>query len=141
ATHYHELSELEQLLKGIRNYRILVQEKSDGIAFLYKIARGGANKSFGIEVADIAGVKKSVIARAKDIMASLSDNHELSGGLKDKLSANTKSGEVIADQFSIFNEDPRFDAISKILKDTDINRCTPIEALTILSDLKKIINK
>ncbi len=141
ATHYHELSELEQLLKGIRNYRILVQEKVDGIAFLYKIARGGANKSFGIEVAEIAGVKKSVIARAKDIMTSLSDTHELSGGLKDKLSANNKSSEVIADQFSIFNEDPRFIEITKILQDTDINRSTPVEALTILSDLKKIITK
>lgn len=138
ATHYHELSELEQLLKGIQNYRILIQEKSDGIAFLYKIARGGANKSFGIEVAAIAGVKKSVIARAKEIMASLSTSHELSGGLKEKLSAN-KKGEVIADQFSIFNENPKFVEISKVLKGTDLNRCTPIEALTILSDLKKIL--
>lgn len=138
ATHYHELSELEQLLKGIQNYRILIQEKSDGITFLYKIARGGANKSFGIEVAAIAGVKKSVIDRAKEIMESLSESHELSGGLKERLSQNKKS-KVIADQFSIFNENPKFVEISKILADTDINRCTPIEALTILSDLKKVL--
>lgn len=138
ATHYHELSELEELLKGIQNYRILIQEKTDGITFLYKIARGGANKSFGIEVAAIAGVKKSVTDRAKEIMESLSESHQLSGGLKERLSENKKS-KVIADQFSMFSENPKFVEISKILTDTDINRCTPVQALTILSDLKKIL--
>ncbi|HOO22283.1 MAG TPA: DNA mismatch repair protein MutS [Clostridia bacterium] len=142
ATHYHELSELERLINGIRNYRILVQEREDGISFLYKIARGGANKSFGIEVAQIAGVNKEVIRRAKDIMNALSENHELSGNLKEKMSLNPSDTAIAADQMSLFGEtDARFSEIERILKDINVNRMTPIEALTVLNDLKKILEK
>lgn len=143
ATHYHELSELENLLPHIKNYRILIQETPTGIVFLYKIARGGANKSFGIEVAAIAGVNKEVIARAKSILKQLSANHELSGDLKDKLSTMSvySDNSVAADQLSFFPEDERFTELKKILDGTDVNRCTPIEALTILSDMKKVLEK
>ncbi|NLL55952.1 MAG: DNA mismatch repair protein MutS [Clostridiales bacterium] len=141
ATHYHELSELEKLISGVRNYRILVQERQDGIFFLYKIARGGANKSFGIEVAGIAGVNKEVILRAKAIMETLSENHELSGNLKEKMSMNPSETAVATDQLSFFVEDEGFSEIKRILKDINVNRMTPIEALTILSDLKKIVEK
>ena len=139
ATHYHELSELEKLLRGIKNYRVLIQENPTGIVFLYKIARGGANKSFGIEVAEIAGINKSVINRAKDILQTLSQTHELSGDIKEKMSNNVKETSVVCDQISLFPEDETFVEIKKILKDTDLNRCTPIEALTILADLKKLL--
>ena len=141
ATHYHELSEIENLLEGIKNYRILVQENNKKISFLYKIARGSANKSYGIEVASLAGIKKEVISRAGDIMASLSSNHELSGNLKEKLSQNPSETSVIANQISFFEEDERFLEIEKIIKSTDIDRCTPIEALAILYDIKKILGK
>jgi DNA mismatch repair protein MutS len=141
ATHYHELSELEKLISGIRNYRILVQEREDGISFLYKIARGGANKSFGIEVAGIAGVNKEVITRAKSIMNTLSENHEVSGNLKEKMSMNPTETAVATDQLSFFVEDDSFNEIKRILKDINVNRMTPIEALTILNDLKKITEK
>lgn len=141
ATHYHELSELEKLLGGIRNYRILVQEREDGISFLYKIARGGANKSFGIEVASIAGVNKDVIARAKAIMNTLSENHEVSGNLKEKMSINPSDNAIATNQLSLFAEDEDYIEIKKILKDIKVNRITPIEALTILNDIKKIVEK
>jgi DNA mismatch repair protein MutS len=141
ATHYHELSELEKLISGIRNYRILVQERENGISFLYKIARGGANKSFGIEVAGIAGVNKEVISRAKAIMNTLSENHEVSGNLKEKMSMNPTETAVATDQLSFFVEDENFSEIKRILVDINVNRMTPIEALTILSDLKKIVEK
>lgn len=141
ATHYHELSELEKLINGIRNYRILVQEREDGISFLYKIARGGANKSFGIEVASIAGVNKEIIKRAKAIMNTLSENHELSGNLKEKMSMNPSSESIATHQLSFFAEDDGYNEIKRILKDINVNRMTPIEALTILNDLKKITEK
>ncbi len=141
ATHYHELSELEKLFHGIKNYRVLIQENKDGIVFLYKVARGGAQKSFGIEVASIAGVDKDVIKRAKDVLATLSETHELSGDLINKMSNNTEKETCVAcEQISMFPEDEDFVKIKNILNGTDVNRCTPIEALTILSDLKKIIS-
>ena len=141
ATHYHELSELEKLLKGIKNYRVLIQESGNGIVFLYKIARGGANRSFGIEVAQIAGVKDEVIKRAKDILATLSETHELSGDLKEKMSSCAHETAVICDQISMFPEDETFTEIKRMLNGTDLNRCTPIEALTILSDMKKLLKR
>ncbi len=140
ATHYHELIELEKLLPGIKNYRVLVQENASGISFLYKIARGGANRSFGIEVAGLAGVPRSVVDRAKDILSSLTQNHELSGKIEDKMGGGTDTA-VACDQLSLFPEDEKFTEIKKVLSETDINRCTPMEALTILADLKKVIEE
>jgi len=143
ATHYHELCGLENLLPTVKNYRILIQETTSGIVFLYKIARGGANKSFGIEVASIAGVSKTVTDRAKSILKQLSKTHELSGDLTEKLAAASEYNDVnvTSEQMSFFAEDSRFTEIKKILEGTDPNRCTPIEALTILNDLKKILDK
>ncbi len=141
ATHYHELSEIESLLHGVKNYRILINDTNSKITFLYKIARGGASKSFGIEVAELAGVKKEIINRAKAIMKSLEKSHDLSGGLADKLSSNTGEYSVLSSQLDMFEEDPTIKAIERMLNDVDINRITPIEALTILSDIKKMLNK
>ena len=141
ATHYHELSELEKLLPGIKNYRVLIQDINDKIVFLYKIVRGGANRSFGIEVAQIAGVKDEVIKRAKDILAKLSETHELSGDLREKMSSCVTETSVACDQMSLFPEDETFVELKKMLWGVDVNRCTPIEALTILSDMKKLVEK
>lgn len=138
ATHYHELSELESLLPGVKNYRILIHEGADKITFLYKIARGGANKSFGIEVAELAGIRKNVTDRARIIMKNLEEQHTLSGGLTDKLSVNPTESALVADQLGFFSEDPKLTELKKVLKELDLNRITPIESLTILSDLKKI---
>ena len=139
ATHYHELTELENLLPGIKNYRVLVHEKDDGITFLYKIARGGANKSFGIEVAKIAGINDEVIDRSKDILSALSATHALNEDIGSVMSATAENSSVQGKQMTFFAEDERFTKIKKVLDDTDVNRCTPIQALTILSDLKKLL--
>lgn len=141
ATHYHELSEMESLLSGVKNYRILINDTDSKITFLYKIARGGASKSFGIEVAELAGVKKEIINRAKSIMNSLEKAHDVSGGLADKLSSNVGDYSVMSSQMNMFGEDPRLTALEKLLSDIDVNRITPIEALTMLSDIKKMMNR
>lgn len=141
ATHYHELSEIEELLEGVKNYRILVHEKDNTISFIYKISRGSVNKSYGIEVAEIAGIKKQITNRARDILKILSETHQLSGDLQEKLVSGHSDTSIAAGQIGFFEENPAFTEIQKILSHLKIDRCTPIEALTILSDLKKIIEK
>lgn len=141
ATHYHELSEIEELLDGIKNYRILIHENGKKIAFIYKIARGSAHKSYGIEVAALAGIRKEITERARDIMNVLSQTHQLSGNIQEKLQSKPSETSVIGSQIGLFEEDENIKEIKKILLDLDINRCSPIEALTILNDLKKIIKK
>ena len=122
ATHYHELSELEGKLKGVKNYKILVKELNGSIIFLRKIAEGSANKSFGIEVASLAGVPKHVTERAKKILKSLESSDI-------NFNNNVNSSESSKDYSSV---------ISKI-KEIDVNFISPLEALNVLSELKKEI--
>lgn len=137
ATHYHELSELETVIPDLKNYHVLIKEGSDGIAFLYKIARGGASKSFGIEVASIAGVNGKVIERAKDIMKTLEENHALNGGFNDKITSNASEDAVPTNQMGFFAEEETAGArLVKILEDISINDMTPVQALTMLAELK-----
>ena len=124
ATHYHELTELEGVLEGVKNYKVAVKEFNDTIIFLRKIVRGGANKSFGIEVAKLAGVPKEVLSRAKEISKNLEQvNQKLDLNIfkenKSKAESNTKTALNIL----------------SILKDIDINNVTPIYAFDILNDL------
>lgn len=124
ATHYHELTELEGVLPGVKNFKISVQEIDDHIVFLRKIVRGGANKSFGIEVARLAGVPKEVTIRAKEISDNLEKtNQKLDTAIfkerKEKAEDNTKLA------LSILN----------IIKDIDINRISPMHAFEIINDL------
>ena len=125
ATHYHELTELEGVLDGVKNYKIAVKEQGDRVVFLRKIVRGGANKSFGVEVARLAGVPQEVIERAKEISQNLeSVNQKLDLNLfKDE--RKEKSKLVTASALSILS----------ILKDIDINTLTPLHAFDILNDL------
>ncbi len=140
ATHYHELSELETLIPDCKNYHVLIKESKDGITFLYKIARGGASKSFGIEVASLAGVNRKVIERAKDIMASLEENHVLSGDFNNRIANNASSDAVPVNQMGFFSDEAQeYSNIAKILEDVDIDSITPIQALTLLADLKKTL--
>lgn len=141
ATHYHELTQIEGVIPGVKNFRTLINDTNGKISFLYKIARGGASKSFGIEVAELAGVKKDIITRAKAVMRSLEDTHELSGNLIDKLSQTPSETSVLGMQMGFFEEDKRLVEVERTLKDIDVNRCTPIEALTILSDIKKLLER
>ena len=131
ATHFHELTELEDL-EGVKNYRVLVSQVGDTIVFLHKIVRGGASQSFGIEVASLAGVAKPVIEHAKSIMHSLEEDSKNRDTNEMLLSSAKKN---VTAQVSFF--DAGESAIEKQIRDTDVNNLTPLQALTILSDLKK----
>jgi len=131
ATHFHELTELDDL-DGIQNYRVLISQVGDSIVFLHKIASGGAARSFGVEVAALAGVCKPVIERAKCIMDSLEEdskrrdtNEMLLSSAKDNLTA----------QIGLF--DCAKSKIEEQIRNTEVDNLTPLQALTILSDLKK----
>ena len=131
ATHFHELTELEDL-EGVKNYRVLVSQMNDTIIFLHKIARGGASQSFGIEVASLAGVAKPVIAHAKRIMKSLEEDSK-NRDTNEMLLASAKKNKT--EQVSLF--DNKSSKIEEQIRATDVDNLTPMQALTILSDLKK----
>lgn len=127
STHYHELTDLEGRVDGVKNYRVTVKEYNGSIVFLHKIARGGANKSFGIEVAALAGVPDEVCARAKEIV-SLLESSNISLNL-DEVTSNK------AQEQRLFNKTAQ--EVTAILRDIDINKVSPIEAFDILNTLVK----
>lgn len=127
ATHYHELSELEGVIEGVKNYKITVKELNGKIVFLRKIMRGSANKSFGIEVAALAGVPKVVTDRAKAILKRLEKN--------DLTRTMLPQNEKPADNVELKEEKPLSDA-EEILLSTDINSLTPIAAFKLVMELK-----
>lgn len=131
ATHFHELTELEDL-EGVKNYRVLVSQVNGTIVFLHKIVRGGASQSFGIEVASLAGVAKPVIDHAKSIMRSLEEDSRNRDTNEMLLSSAKKN---VTAQVSFF--DGGESKIEQQLQDIDVDNLTPLQALTILSDLKK----
>ncbi len=122
ATHYHELTELEGKLDGVKNYKISVKEVGGSIVFLRKILRGGASRSFGVEVASLAGIPEEVIVRAKTILKSLERNDV--NGLP---APEVREEEPSAEELSIANE----------LREIDVNSLTPMQALSLLSDWKE----
>ena len=144
ATHYHEMTTLEGKLEGVHNYCIAVKEQGDNIVFLRKIIPGGADKSYGIQVAKLAGVPDPVIVRAKEILAELAEN-EFSEVKQRAESAAilSASNRLVAEPSVVSTEDfpekDRFEQIKKVLSDVDVNRTTPFEALSILYDLSNLI--
>jgi DNA mismatch repair protein MutS len=121
ATHFHELSELEGVVKGVSNYSITVKEMGDTVVFLHKIVRGGTDRSFGIEVAKLAGVPDDVTDRAKNIMQALIEKDESILGLK--------RGKAQKEAFS------RDDLVC-MLSDVNLDNITPLDALKLLSEIK-----
>ena len=148
ATHYHELTELEGKLDNVNNYCIAVKEKGDDIVFLRKIVKGGADKSYGIQVAKLAGVPDSVIERAKEIAEELGrhDIVDFTEILSNKKNSSTKKkkehlDEVDLTQMSLFDAVNDNDIIEE-LKEIDVGNLTPIEALNKLYELQnKIKNR
>ncbi|MBE7061489.1 MAG: DNA mismatch repair protein MutS [Clostridiales bacterium] len=127
ATHYHELTELEGVLDGVKNYKVSVKEMQNAIIFLRKITRGGTNKSFGIEVAELAGVSKTVTDRAREILKKLEKSDIAKGKIKVN---NTDSLQ------------PYFSEVERIIKDVDINNLSPMQAFNVLADLhEKVAEK
>ena len=144
ATHYHELTELEGKIPGVNNYCIAVKEKGDDIVFLRKIVKGGADKSYGIQVAKLAGVPDSVINRAKELVEELSDA-DITAAVKD-LTAPKKKQKIVYDQvdmaqMSLFDTVQDNDIVQEI-KELDMTNLTPMEAMNILYNLQnKIKNR
>ncbi len=163
ATHYHELTELEGRLEGVNNYCIAVKEQGEDIVFLRKIVKGGADKSYGIQVAKLAGVPAGILKRASEIVNELTGNdlalkaknlsvpeepkeefiqEELffHGNLPEEPAKQTKSGkkQKNTDQFSLFSLSGNEEIVSE-LRDLDIARLTPIDAINKLYQLQKRI--
>ncbi len=133
ATHYHELSELEGRLEGVVNYRIAVKEHGEEVIFLRKIERGGADKSFGIHVARLAGVPKPVVARAQEILARL----ETANVNQSSISANILESNRKKKQVQVGFGDFRALDLVEELRALDVNAMSPIEALNALFTLRE----
>ncbi len=131
ATHYHELTDLEQLLPGVRNYSVAVKEKGEDVVFLHRIIPGGVDKSYGIAVAKLAGLPRPVIARAKDILADL-ENHEQVKTRREVAAATSRASDQ---QLSLMamEEHP----VVLQLRQLDVMTMSPIEALNTLYQLQQ----
>ena len=145
ATHYHELTELEGTMSGVNNYCIAVKEQGDDIVFLRKIVRGGADKSYGIQVAKLAGVPDQVIVRAKELVEELSSADiatkarqiamESANVSQSQRKVVTKPDEVDLNQMTLYDTVKSEDIIKEI-EELQINDITPMEALNILSRMQ-----
>jgi DNA mismatch repair protein MutS len=139
ATHYHELTDLADALPGVVNAHVTAREWKDEIVFLHKILPGRSDRSYGIQVARLAGLPPTVIARARDILSSL-EQDELTRGGRPALSG---AAPVSQHQLGLFQAvtDPAADKLRERVRELDLNRTTPLEALQILSDLKREIDE
>ena len=140
ATHYHELTELEGKLSSVNNYCIAVKEKGDDIVFLRKIVRGGADKSYGIQVAKLAGVPDTVIERAKELVEELT-NADITEKIQEisvengKKPRTRKYDQVDMDQMSLLDTVKDEDVLKELL-DLDVGNLTPIDALNTIYRLQ-----
>ncbi|MBS4535971.1 DNA mismatch repair protein MutS [Clostridium sp. D2Q-14] len=137
STHYHELTELEGVINGLKNYKITVKEDGDDIIFLRKVVRGEADKSYGIEVANLAGVPSEVISRAKTILSEL-EMKDINNDIDFKNRTYNKDEEILGakdDQINIFSY--KKDEIVKIIQEIDLINITPLESMNILNKLIK----
>lgn len=130
STHYHELTELEASLKGVKNYKLTIKEVNNTIIFLRKLLRGSANRSFGIEVAAMAGLPNNVITKAKEILKKL-----------ESADIARQSKMATSHQLSMYSNNDSTKEITDILKDINIDEVSPRTALDMLSDLKEKAEK
>jgi DNA mismatch repair protein MutS len=139
ATHYHELTELEGKIKGIKNYCIQVEKKGDEITFLRKIARGGADDSYGIQVAKIAGLPENIIQRAKEILNELEVN-DINKMEKRNMRKQPVDGQI--DLFVMNNiiKKSRVDIVDNI-RELELEKLTPVQAMNYIYELQQKIKK
>jgi len=138
ATHYHELTILEDEIDGVKNYNISAKKRGDEIIFLRKIIHGGADDSYGIEVANLAGVPDSVIKRAKEVLRTLENSDGNGRGTPSKGKDNaTSQEEPSSPQISML--DIGINEAAEKLRSTDLNTITPLEALSLLFEMKKML--
>ena len=139
ATHYHELNEMEKNFPRIRNYNVSVREVDNKVVFLRKLERGGSEHSFGIHVAQIAGMPKSIVKRAEAVLRQLeADNAQV--GAVGKPTAEKINSSRDGMQLSFFQlDDPVLCQVRDEILGLDINNLTPVEALNKLNEIKKIV--
>ena len=130
ATHYHELTELEDKLDGVKNYSIAVKEKGEDIIFLRKIVEGGTDESYGVHVAKLAGVPQNVTKRANEILKSLERKNLMNQKTKQK-----EDKKVVSGQFDMFNY--KLAELAHEIDKINVNELTPIEALNTLMRIKE----
>lgn len=139
ATHYHELNEMAHRMKRIKNYNVSVKEVGNKVIFLRKLVPGGSEHSFGIHVARMAGMPRTVVERAKEILVQLEKSHSDTELMKGSTPAAKKNEDY---QLSFFQlDDPVLEQIKEELLKTDINTLTPVEALMKLNEIKKFLGK
>jgi DNA mismatch repair protein MutS len=132
ATHYHELTDLADALPGVVNFHVVVREWNEDIVFLRKVVAGRSDRSYGIQVARLAGLPPSVVARAREILNGL-ERDELSRGGRPSLSAEASQTQQ---QLGLFQAASADDAVHRTLRELDINAITPVQALVLLAQLK-----
>jgi DNA mismatch repair protein MutS len=135
ATHYFELTELGEQLSGVKNYHVSVKEAGNRIVFLRKVEPGAANRSYGIEVAKLAGLPEEVVRRAREV---LEEHENTEAQLSEQLSFSKTGGDSPVPrsaQLTIFT--PLSQPVLERLREVDLDRLTPLDALNLLSELKK----
>ncbi len=139
ATHYHELNEMEKLFPRIKNYNVSVKEVDGKVIFLRKLSKGGSEHSFGIHVAEIAGMPRSIVKRANVILKQLEADNEGVGNAGKPVTSKIDDGQE-GMQLSFFQlDDPVLTQIRDEILELDVNNLTPVEALNKLNDIKKIL--
>ncbi len=143
ATHYHELTAMEEQLDGVKNYNISVKKRGDEITFLRRIVPGGADDSYGIQVAKLAGIPDSIIKRAKEVLKDLINSHSTENASILKNKTDNQTDDILSSidsntQLNLINNDNS--VIAEKLKNTDVNTLTPIEAMNLLYELKSLVD-
>jgi DNA mismatch repair protein MutS len=134
ATHYHELTDLADALPGVVNYHVVVREWKDEIVFLRKVVPGRSDRSYGIQVARLAGLPPSVVTRAREILNGL-ERDELSRGGRPSLSAGAAAPQQ---QLGLFQSPaPADDPVRRRLRAIEINELTPLQALSLLAEIQR----
>ena len=134
ATHYHELNQLAEDYKGIKNYNVSVKEIGNKILFLRKLEEGGSEHSFGIHVAQMAGMPNQIVIRSNEILKHL-EKEKLKEETKKSLDSVPKQNY----QLSLFEADPKYEEIKELLDNIDINTVSPVEALLKLNEIKNVL--
>jgi DNA mismatch repair protein MutS len=140
ATHYHELTDLADALPGVVNAHVAVREWQDDIVFLHKIVPGRSDRSYGIQVARLAGMPEAVIGRARAILTAL-ERDELARGGRPSISGTPVEPQQQLGLFQTAGADPAAEQVAARLRDLDINSTTPLEALSLLSQLKQLLSQ
>jgi len=140
ATHYHELNDMASMFDRIKNYNVSIKELDGKVLFIRKLVPGGSEHSFGINVAQMAGMPKEVIKKAQEILLKLETSHSQTANKKPNLNTKTDKSQKEEYQLSIFQlDDPVLSEVKNEILRTDINTLTPVEALMKLNEIKKLI--